>query len=109
MSRVVALTDDSFEAAVGRSEVALLDFWSESCKPCKALAPVVEALAEDFAEERRVLIGKVNVEESPAAAERFRIRGLPAVLILKNGEIVKKFLGVQPKETLRGALLELLA
>jgi len=72
--------------------VALVDFWAEWCPPCQALGPVIDTVAEQFGE---AVVAKVNVDESPEAAQQFGISSIPTVLLFKDGEVVKKFVGVQ--------------
>lgn len=89
--------DATFEADVLNGEgLALVDFWATWCGPCIALGPTIEELANDM--EGKVKVGKLNVDENPETAGRFGIRSIPTVLLLKNGEIVEKFVGVQPKQ-----------
>ncbi|MFP6869232.1 MAG: thioredoxin [Nitrospinota bacterium] len=72
-----------------------MDFWAEWCGPCRIIGPVVEDLADEFAGRARV--GKLNMDEHPAIAERFGIRGIPALLLFKDGEIAGQVVGVHPK------------
>jgi thioredoxin 1 len=96
----VHLTDANFEDEVIRSETpVLVDFWAEWCGPCRIIGPVVEDLADEFA--GRVRVGKLNVDEHPAVAEKFGIRGIPALLLFKDGEIAGQAVGVRPKAELR--------
>ena len=75
----------------------MVDFWAEWCGPCKALGPTIDALADQYS--GRVKVFKLNVDENPDAAQRFRIRGIPTTLFLKNGEIVDQLVGNQPKDS----------
>jgi thioredoxin 1 len=76
----------------------LVDFWAEWCAPCRLMAPSIEALAEEFA--GRVRVGKLNVDENAATAEKYDIRGIPTVMIFKGGELKEQVVGVTPKENL---------
>ncbi|MFP6889646.1 MAG: thioredoxin [Nitrospinota bacterium] len=76
-----------------------MDFWAKWCGPCRIIGPVVEDLADEFAGRARV--GKLNMDEHPAIAERFGIRGIPALLLFKDGEIAGQVVGVRPKAELR--------
>jgi thioredoxin 1 len=80
----------------------LVDFWAEWCGPCKRLAPTIDALATDFA--GKVTIGKLNVDENPNTAFKFQIRGIPAMLLFKGGQVVEAVVGVTPKEELKKVL-----
>ena len=93
------LTDTNFEQLVLKSDKpVMVDFGATWCGPCKALAPVVEQMAEEYA--GRAVIAKVDVDECPEASAQFRIRNVPTVLFFKNGEVVDKSVGAVPKATL---------
>jgi thioredoxin 2 len=92
----LTVTDATFSAEVERSPVPILvDMWAPWCGPCRVLAPVIEQLAEEMA--GRVRIAKLNVDENPATAERFNVRGIPALLVFKAGREIDRMVGVQPK------------
>jgi thioredoxin 1 len=75
---------------------ALVDFWAPWCGPCHALAPSIEAVSEKFA--TRLRVGKVNVDAAPELAEKFNIRGIPTLVLLKGGLPVSKVVGVHPRD-----------
>ena len=101
---VLELDDHTFDAAVLRSDVpVLVDFGATWCQPCKALAPIVEALAAESA--GRLVVAKVDIDESPEVAKRYGIRGAPTVLVLAKGERVAQHVGL----TSKAKLLELVA
>ena len=94
---VVHLDDDDFEAEVIQSKkITLVDFWADWCQPCHAMAPTVEALAEEYGD--RILIAKVDVDANPMTTHKYELRGIPALLLFKNGELVQQIVGVQPKD-----------
>jgi len=95
---VFTATDQNLETdVIKNSGLTMVDFWAEWCGPCKALGPTIDALADQYS--GRVKVFKLNVDENPDAAQRFRIRGIPTTLFLKNGEIVDQLVGNQPKDS----------
>ena len=97
---VQTLTDGNFEESVIKSgKPVLVDFWAEWCGPCKRLAPTVDALASDYA--GTVTIGKLNVDDNPDTTIKFNVRGIPALLLFKDGKVVDQVVGLQPKESIK--------
>jgi thioredoxin 1 len=95
---VFTATDQNLDTEVLKnSELTMVDFWAAWCGPCKALAPTLDVLADEFS--GRVKIYKLNVDENPTAAQRFKIRSIPTILFLKNGEVVDQIQGNLPKDT----------
>lgn len=95
-----AVTDASFEADVLKSsKPVLVDFWAEWCGPCKMIAPVLEDLAKEFGD--KITIAKVNVEENPDAPTNFGVRGIPTMILFKDGAPVATKVGALPKEKLK--------
>jgi len=94
------LTEQNFdEVLVATPGLVMVDFWAEWCGPCRAIAPVLEELAE--ASEGRVTLMKVNVDESPGLAVRFGIRSIPKIVFFKKGAIVDRVIGAAPKAVLQ--------
>jgi len=94
----INITEQNFDQVLAENPVVMVDFGATWCGPCKALAPVVEEIANDYA--GRAAVGKADVEECPAIAARFRIRNVPTVLFFKNGELKDKSVGAVQKKTL---------
>ena len=103
MSNLRNLSDRNFKAEVLKSALpTLVDFWAPWCGPCRAVGPVVEQLAAERVGSFKV--AKLNVDDNPGVAAAYRIDSIPTLMIFKNGKVVARFVGVQPKETLAGAL-----
>jgi thioredoxin 1 len=97
------VTDQTFEADVLRSEgTTLVDFTAEWCGPCRALSPILDRLAETLG--GRVSIAKVDIDESPALAERFAIRSVPTLLLFQNGHLVDRVVGLLPRNKIEQLL-----
>ena len=89
-------TDANFKATVLDSDkLSVIDFWAEWCGPCRAIGPVIEELAKEY--DGRVNVGKVNVDVNPQVSMNYGITSIPAILFVKNGEVVDKLVGAQPK------------
>ena len=92
-------TTENFETEVLRSDVpVLVDFWATWCMPCRMLAPVIEEIASE--NEGKIKVGKVNVDENPDLARKYRVRSIPTVLVFKNGELTATSVGVDSKENI---------
>lgn len=88
--------DDSFkEVVIASDKLSIVDFWATWCGPCKAMGPTIEALYSEY--EGKVNVGKLNVDEQPNTAAEYGIRSIPTTLFIKNGEVVDKLVGNQPK------------
>jgi len=96
-------SDSNFDSEVLKAtEPVLVDFWAPWCAPCRMIAPLVEELAAENAGS--IKFGKLNIDESPKAAQQFGINSIPTLLLFKNGEVAERMVGVQPKTRLQGAL-----
>jgi thioredoxin 1 len=89
------LTDSNFDQEI-KNGVVLVDFWAEWCGPCRRIAPIVEELAGQY--DGRATVGKLNVDENPNVPGRFMIRGIPTLLLFKNGQLADTLVGLAPKE-----------
>ncbi|MBI4264411.1 MAG: thioredoxin [Acidobacteria bacterium] len=93
--KLKTLTDSNFDQET-KNGVVLVDFWAEWCGPCRRLAPTVDALAAEY--EGRATVAKLNVDENPNVPGRFMIRGIPTLLLFKNGQLAETLVGLAPKE-----------
>jgi thioredoxin 1 len=93
--KVKTFTDSNFDDET-KNGVVLVDFWAEWCGPCRRLAPTVDALATEF--DGRATVAKMNVDENPNVPGRYAIRGIPTLLLFKEGQLAETIVGLAPKE-----------
>ena len=97
----VAATDASFEEDVLKSDIpVIVDFWAEWCGPCKQIGPSLEELSAEY--EGKVKIVKVNIDDNPGSPAQFGVRSIPALFMVKNGEVVSSKVGAAPKSAIAG-------
>ncbi|CAN0601237.1 unnamed protein product [Ectocarpus sp. 12 AP-2014] len=96
----VAVTDDTFDAEVRQSDVpVVVDFWAEWCGPCKMIGPALEELSDEYGENVKIV--KVNVDDNPNSPAQMGVRGIPALFLFKDGEVVSNKTGAAPKAALK--------
>lgn len=94
--KIIVITKDNFEELVSNSEKPILvDFWASWCGPCRAVAPVMEELADEY--DGKAVIGKVNVDNEGELSAKFKIMSIPTVMLFKSGQAVDKVVGARPK------------
>lgn len=92
-------TDVNFQdTALDTEGVTVVDFWAEWCGPCRMIGPIIEELSKEY--NGKVLVGKLDVDQNPEVSMKYQIRSIPTILILKNGEVVHKHIGVTTKQAL---------
>lgn len=89
------------------SSPVLADFWAEWCGPCRAIAPILEELAGEMAGQLKIV--KVNVDEAPELAQRYNVRSIPTLLVIKGGKVIGQMVGAMPKAALKSKLESLIA
>jgi thioredoxin 1 len=101
----VTVTDQTFEQDVLQSaKPVLVDFWAEWCGPCKQIAPALEQIAEELADQ--VIVAKVNIEDSPSTPSRYGVRGIPTMMLFRGGQMASMKVGAMPKQKILDWLSE---
>ena len=102
---VLNVTSENYESEVLKSEkTVLIDFYADWCGPCKMMSPVIDEIAEEMKET--VKVGKINVDENQDLAMEYGVMSIPTIVVLKNGEVQKTFVGVTDKEEIKHAINE---
>ncbi|MGA2804681.1 MAG: thioredoxin [Acidimicrobiales bacterium] len=96
MNDVITVSDDTFDEAVGLSDIpVVVDFWAEWCGPCKMVAPILDEIAS--AHSGKLKVAKLNVDDNPRTAQRFQVMSIPTLLLFKNGETQARIVGARSK------------
>lgn len=99
MSDLQQVTDDSFEQDILKSDIpVLVDFWAPWCGPCRMIGPIVEELSTEY--DGKIKVMKMNVDENKSTPSKYGIRGIPTVILFKNGEVAEQVVGAVPKKKL---------
>jgi thioredoxin 1 len=108
MSSAKAVTDATFQTDVlEHDKPIMVDFWAEWCGPCRAVSPILDAIAAEHADKLSIV--KLNVDDNPGIAEKYNITSIPAMFVFEKGEVVKRVIGAKPKPALEADLAEFLA
>ncbi len=100
------ITDANYEQYANSGKLVVIDFWAPWCGPCRAIAPSIEELANEYAE--KAVIGKLNVDDNPEISEKFGIRNIPTILFIKNGTVLDKQVGAVAKGVLASKIASLI-
>lgn len=107
MAEIAEVNDENFEAEVLQCETpVVVDFWAEWCAPCRQIAPIIGALAEEYGDQVKVL--KMNIDDSPQTPGKYGVRAIPTVLAFKGGQVVQQLQGARPKSAFDEMITNLL-
>jgi len=95
-------TDNNFDEVISSNDLVLVDFWADWCGPCKMLSPILDEIAN----ERGILVGKLNVDDNPVKMEEYSVHSIPTMVLFKSGQPVKTIVGAKPKHLLLKELEE---
>jgi thioredoxin 1 len=101
--KILTFGDANFEQEVLQASVpVLVDFWATWCAPCKAIAPIIDAIADEY--DGKIKVGKVNVDDNPATPANYGVRGIPTVILFKEGKVLDQVVGAVPKAQLEALI-----
>jgi len=108
MSNAKDVTDATFvDEVINSTDTIMVDFWAEWCGPCKAVSPILDAIASEHSDKIKIV--KLNVDDNPEMAMKYQITSIPAMKVFRGGEVVKTVIGAKPKPALEADLAEFLA
>ena len=108
MSTAQDVTDATFaDMLLNSSDTIMVDFWAEWCGPCRAVSPILDAIAAEHADKIKIV--KLNVDDNPQMAMKYQITSIPAMKVFRGGEVVKTVIGAKPKPAIEAELAEFLA
>ncbi len=96
------LSEKTFDEALTKNPLVLVDFWASWCMPCRMLSPTIDQLTEEY--KGKVFIGKVDIDAHPGLAEKYDVRSIPTLIIFKNGKAVNTIVGAVPKASIKAVL-----
>lgn len=102
IDKPIVVSDRNFDQTVKNYPLVIVDCWAAWCAPCRAIAPIVEELAKEYS--GKVVFGKLNVDENPETADKFGIKAIPTLLVMKNGAEVDRIVGLLPKSQLEAKI-----
>lgn len=101
--KIAEITNENFNDTVIKSEKpVLVDFWAEWCTPCRMLSPVIDEIAQNY--EGKILVGKINIDEQEALAQKFGVMSIPTLILFKDGNAVQKSVGVVGKDKIKNMI-----
>lgn len=98
----LTITSENYESTIASGKPVVIDFWAEWCGPCRMIGPIIEELADEYAD--RVVIGKCDVESNEDIVAQYRVRNIPTVVFIKDGQVVDKVVGGTTKENLKAKI-----
>ena len=101
-SPVIKVTNSNYNELIAKHQLLVVDFWASWCGPCRAIAPIIEELAQEY--KGKVAIGKCNVDENRSLTNSFGVQGIPAIYIIRNGKVVDEQIGYCNKDTLKAKI-----
>ncbi|BAP58387.1 thioredoxin TrxA [Candidatus Tachikawaea gelatinosa] len=102
-NKIIHVNDKNFEEKVLKAQgLILVDFWAEWCGPCKMIAPILEEIAEEYAE--KLVVAKLNVDKNPKTSPKYDIKGIPTLILFKNGQVISTKVGLLSKSQLKSFL-----
>jgi len=102
LNKPVKVTDTTFKETIQDHSIVVVDCWASWCAPCRMVAPIIDELAVDYA--GKILFGKLNIDENRAVAIEYQIMSIPTLLVFKNGKLVDRIIGAQPRQMLEPKL-----
>ncbi|MBN2982270.1 MULTISPECIES: thioredoxin [Paenibacillaceae] len=100
----IKATDDTLDQIIKNNKIVLVDFWAPWCGPCRMITPVLEQLADEV--DKEAVIAKLNVDQNPLASVKYRIQGIPTLILFVNGEEATTFVGIQPLNKLKAFIMQ---